>query len=925
MTLGAVPRGMWIGAALLAGSAVASAQTAPVQTPAPAPAADAAAPAAQTPAATPAPAAPAQGGQIHGTVVAGTAGATGKAAGVPLPGVAVTATNSLTGKKYATTTDVTGAYAMSIPRNGRYVVRVELAAFASTTSEVLVNAAGENGGKPDQTADFGIQLQSRVAAAEAQQTAQASALGRGLQSLNLSGAGGGDVTDASAGGGNSGAALPTMAGLGDSAGASADAVAVSGRSGETNGMANFSEDEIRSRIEDAVAQGRANGMIPQGVDPTNMIVSVLGGMMGGPGGGGPGGGGRRGGGGGPGGGGSGAFRNFNPATPHGNIFYQGGNNALNSAAWSPTLVAQPQVSGYQNRFGASIAGSPYIPGLFQPNTKQFGFLNISGQKNLNPFAPNPVRVPTDLERTGDFSQSQQLINGTPTNVNIYDPNSGAQFTGPNAAGNSVPNVIPSARINQQAQNILNAYYPHCNTNCLAAQGDPTLYNYQTVANSASNNIVVNARYNYNFGQATTRNPFGGGGGGGRGGGGGGGRNNNAPPTLRQSINAGLNYSHNAQDIRNIFLPLGGGSQTDGYAVNAGYTVGYGRLSNNASLSWNRNHTLQHNYFTNTALNPSNVVQLNNIPNGASTLPNPAFYNGLPTFTINNFASITNTVPIETIGQTISFSDFVSYRHKKHNYRFGFDLRRVHQDSEGGSNPLGAYTFTGYNTESRADQASTASSTGQAASGSSFADFLLGLPQQSTLQAGATKIYLRENVYDGYAQDDFRVMANVTLNFGLRYEYFGPFTEKNNRLVNLDHNANFTAVAQVLPGQVGPFSGITYPSSLINPDKDLFSPRVGVAWHPKYPFTKDTVIRAGYGINFNTTQYQSFAKSLAFQPPFSNTQNNVLNVPRSQYHGLLYRGPVAERIAKWLRLLERDHHQEQLFGQSKLSAWQRAGI
>ena len=93
------------------------------------------------------------GGTIKGTVKAGT---------IPLPGVSVTATNTLTGKKYATTTDVTGAFAMAIPRNGRYVVKTELAAFAIETKEVLINAASENGGKPNQIADFTMQLASRV-------------------------------------------------------------------------------------------------------------------------------------------------------------------------------------------------------------------------------------------------------------------------------------------------------------------------------------------------------------------------------------------------------------------------------------------------------------------------------------------------------------------------------------------------------------------------------------------------------------------------------------------------------------------------------------------------------------------------------------------------------------------------------------------
>src|ERR1700727_2698539 len=76
-------------------------------------------------------AAEASGGTITGSV---------KAGAVPLPGVSVTATNTLTGKQYATTTDVNGSFTMAIPRNGRYVVKAELAAFATETKEVLINA-----------------------------------------------------------------------------------------------------------------------------------------------------------------------------------------------------------------------------------------------------------------------------------------------------------------------------------------------------------------------------------------------------------------------------------------------------------------------------------------------------------------------------------------------------------------------------------------------------------------------------------------------------------------------------------------------------------------------------------------------------------------------------------------------------------------
>lgn len=65
-----------------------------------------------------------------------------KSGATPLPGVTITATNTLTGKRYTTVTDIRGVYAMRIPKYGRYVVRVELAAFAAETKEALLNASG---------------------------------------------------------------------------------------------------------------------------------------------------------------------------------------------------------------------------------------------------------------------------------------------------------------------------------------------------------------------------------------------------------------------------------------------------------------------------------------------------------------------------------------------------------------------------------------------------------------------------------------------------------------------------------------------------------------------------------------------------------------------------------------------------------------
>ena len=151
---------------------------------------------------------------------------------------------------------------------------------------------------------------------------------------------------------------------------------------------------------------------------------------------------------------------------------------------------------------------------------------------------------------------------------------------------------------------------------------------------------------------------------------------------------------------------------------------------------------------------------------------PSIYYGIPAMSFTGFTGLNVGAPSDKVNQTISFSDFVGYNHRKHNMRFGFDIRRVHADSIGGANglgttsPLGSFVFSGYATQNPACL-TTAGCTAQPASGSGFADLLLGLPQQAAIQAGMNKTYLRANLRDWYAQDDWRALANLTLNFGVR--------------------------------------------------------------------------------------------------------------------------------------------------------------
>ena len=142
-------------------------------------------------------------------------------------------------------------------------------------------------------------------------------------------------------------------------------------------------------------------------------------------------------------------------------------------------------------------------------------------------------------------------------------------------------------------------------------------------------------------------------------------------------------------------------------------------------------------------------------------------------------------------------------------------------------------------------------------GADFADFLLGIPDTSSIAFGNADKYFRESVYDAYVTDDWRISPQFTLNAGLRWEYGAPITELYGRLVNLDIAPGFAAVAPVVASDpVGPLTGQKYPNSLIRPDKRGFEPRVGIAWRPISG--SSLLVRAGYGIYYDTSVYQTIA-------------------------------------------------------------------
>jgi hypothetical protein len=158
-------------------------------------------------------------------------------------------------------------------------------------------------------------------------------------------------------------------------------------------------------------------------------------------------------------------------------------------------------------------------------------------------------------------------------------------------------------------------------------------------------------------------------------------------------------------------------------------------------------------------------------------------------------------------------------------------------------------------------------------GNSLASALLGIPYQFTGELPEfAEIHFRVTVWSGYIQDEWKVRPNLTLNWGIRYDYVPKITPLNDRLSNaLDlFNQRYLLGASSIPNCGTPFhnpcipgglSAIAHGDALVFTGEksagpgsiaDNFGPRVGVAWS----FAKNTVLRAGYGLLYDTISARS---------------------------------------------------------------------
>jgi hypothetical protein len=216
-------------------------------------------------------------------------------------------------------------------------------------------------------------------------------------------------------------------------------------------------------------------------------------------------------------------------------------------------------------------------------------------------------------------------------------------------------------------------------------------------------------------------------------------------------------------------------------------------------------------------------------------------------------------PLVFLDSNYQFIDTISGRAGSHDWKAGVDLRFLSVKPSFSLFPTGYFFFAGAFQSLTSDPnfAFFDPNAFYGNGGSDIADLILGLPQVAFVGLQLTDPKTKSHETAFFAQDSWQVNKRLVLNYGLRYEYQSPYVEENDNLSNFDPATR----SYLLAGRGG------NSRTLVNPDKNNFMPRVGMALR----LNDKTVVRAGYGVFF-TPENDARSDVLTKNYPFATRQN-----------------------------------------------------
>jgi hypothetical protein len=520
---------------------------------------------------------------------------------------------------------------------------------------------------------------------------------------------------------------------------------------------------------------------------------------------------------------------------HGTLY--GETRQTNWAAHPYTYTAGAPYSATYYTYAGAVGGPVVIPHVYNGKNKTFFHFTEEGYRQRSPLS-GTFYIPGAAERTGNFSGTQlgtgspdgvTCPNATPAAPNgtcILDPLSGTAAGVTNGSTKYFKgNIIPAARINPIGQALINAY-PAAGTAGLASY--PTTGTYESPNFSGTD--LLGDRADEFIGKVDHQ--------------------------VFKWWYANFAYMHygskepggdplhsfagdeSPQSSYLLFRKVDAISQNDTFTINPTTiaTLGFG-----------------FNRFPNSFLDLSNgfdATTLGFSPSLIGGLPKKSF----PALVMLNAATngTSNSGPSVYYSRSINAS--IAKTLGTHEVKAGYDFRTVSLDFTDVTYSNGQLYFD------------------NSYSGYDLVNLLLGFPTSKTSSVATTtqfsiptRLALNLHYNAIYAQDSWRVVPKLTLNYGLRYEYEPGIYERNNHyVVGFDRFVKNPTAA--LPNAIGgvEFAGQNgYATHCCSYSNLKFAPRAGFA----YAATERTVLRGGYGIFFAPPYYTA---SSALAPGYTAT-------------------------------------------------------
>lgn len=442
-----------------------------------------------------------------------------------------------------------------------------------------------------------------------------------------------------------------------------------------------------------------------------------------------------------------------------------------------------------NVFGVTAGGPVFIPKFFDGRNRAFFFFAYEGSRRIEGFT-DQFTVPQVEQRTGDFSKT---LTAAGSLVRVYDPLSNQVVGGGVQRTQFANNIIPTTRIDPVGAAFI-PFYP--------------------LPNKAPANLTGANNFSTNYSQKLTRDAY----------------LAKGDYNLTDKDRVSFRYMYNSDnlDYSTVMTDIGAENRVPALRHQNFYygtytrtitptVVNEFRFTYGDRINWTRAYGLGGNW-------PSKL--------GLKGVPDDSF----PTMAVTGMRTMgagnheRRQFPI----RQFQYIDNLSWIHGRHSLKFGYEFRRSINYEVNRPSVSGSFAFSPLST----------GNPGVNGTGFGLASLLSGAPL--TFASRETQVLDRYSDYIAwFAQDEWTVSQNLTLNLGVRWETDTPIHDRNSRMNGFDPEA-INPVSGT-PGVVK-FMGVGgFRTSPYNTDLNNFGPRFGFAWRPMG--SEKTVIRAGFGTFF----------------------------------------------------------------------------